>query len=79
MKLKEYLEKLNALVKKDSSLLDVDLYSSSDDEGNSYNSVWTSPAVYYASFSGRYLDYIMSEKEAAKEGDNSLVKILLIN
>lgn len=45
MKLKEYLDNLNALVKERPESLDFDVVTSSDDEGNGYNLVYYTPQV----------------------------------
>lgn len=45
MKLKEYIESLNQMVKDDPSILEYDVVYSSDDEGNSYEFVAFTPSV----------------------------------
>jgi len=45
MKLKEWLDNLNAMVAKDPSILELDAITASDDEGNSYNDVNYTPSV----------------------------------
>lgn len=45
MKLKEYLENINELVKADPNILDYTVVFSSDDEGNSYNEVHYEPSL----------------------------------
>lgn len=47
MKLHEYIYALNKMIEKDPSLLELEVYAASDDEGNSYNRVSWSPSVYY--------------------------------
>ena len=45
MKLSEYIANLNRMVKEEPALLEFDVVTSSDDEGNSYNRVYHSPTV----------------------------------
>lgn len=45
MKLKEYLDHLNNLVKENPKILDFDVVYSSDDEGNYYGMVHYAPSV----------------------------------
>ncbi len=45
MKLKEFLYHLNKIVKADKKALDMEIVTSSDDEGNSFNKVHYSPAI----------------------------------
>ena len=45
MKLKEYLDKLNYLVANDKSLLELEVITSIDDEGNGYNPVYFDASV----------------------------------
>lgn len=47
MKLHEYIYALKKMIEKDPSLLELEVYAASDDEGNSYNRVSWSPSVYY--------------------------------
>lgn len=45
MKLKEYLDNLNKLVKENPDCLEYEVVSSIDDEGNGFNSVYYSPTL----------------------------------
>lgn len=45
MKLKEYLEKLNKMAEETPMLLQLDVITSKDDEGNGYNQVYCDPFV----------------------------------
>ena len=57
MLLKEYLEALNKLVKKDKSLLDLEIITADDDEGNGYKFLNYTPDVrYIEKDSGYYID-----------------------
>ena len=57
MLLKEYLEALNKLVKKDKSLLDLEIITADDDEGNGYKFLNYIPDVrYIEKDSGYYID-----------------------
>jgi len=44
MKLKEWLEELNELVDHNPNMLEMDIVTSSDDEGNSFNTVQYTPS-----------------------------------
>lgn len=46
MKLKQYLEQLNKLAKENPESLEMEVFTSRDDEGNGYNAVYYSPAVH---------------------------------
>ena len=54
MKLKEYLESINELVKNNPSLLELDVVYASDDEGNNYDFVAFTPSV--GKFNGKPWD-----------------------
>lgn len=47
MKLREFIENLNELVKQYPESLDMEVVTSKDDEGNGYNGVCFSPSVGY--------------------------------
>jgi len=51
MKLSEYVECLNELIKKNPKVADYDVISTIDDEGNGYNKVHYTPSI------GRYESY----------------------
>ena len=67
MKLKVFLENINKLVKADPSILQLDVVSSRDDEGNGFN------PIYYTPSTGEYL---AEDKEftadVSKERTNSV-------
>lgn len=45
MKLKEYLEEINKLIKENPHILEYELVCSSDDEGNDFNPVYYGPTI----------------------------------
>lgn len=45
MKLKDYIKGLNEFVKENPEALELEVVTSCDDEGNSYNTVYYSPSV----------------------------------
>ena len=45
MKLKQYLENLNDLVKEDPTALNMEVVAAIDDEGNGYNAIHYSPSL----------------------------------
>ena len=45
MKLKEFLENINTMVKNDPSLLELEVITSDDDEGNGFTNVYYPPGV----------------------------------
>lgn len=54
MKLKEFLDKLNTMVKEDPKILNLDVIYSSNDEGNSYEPVYFAPSKGNYSEDGEY-------------------------
>jgi len=45
MKLKNYIENLNAVIKSNPNTLDMDVVTSRDNEGNGYTLVYYSPSI----------------------------------
>lgn len=80
MLLKEYLEALNKLVKKDKSLLDCRVICSKDDEGNCYQVVSNTADVFFVdrNDSEYYIEQIYDEVEASEYEINA-EKIVIIN
>lgn len=76
MKLKDYLESLNEKIKLDPSILELDLYYASDDEGNSFNRVNFDPSVMYQH--KHYLEEIRSELDE-DEDHSEYTKVFVIN
>lgn len=64
MKLKNFLENLNEFVKQNPKVLELDVVTSSDDEGNSYNLVHYSPSI------GIYKDREFEITEDLDEADS---------
>ena len=64
MKLKEYIENLNSLTKDTPGALEMEVVSSSDDEGNSFQKVGYGPSL--GKFEGDYYGDFTSDIE---EGD----------
>ncbi len=64
MKLKNFLENLNEFVKQNPKVLELDVVTSSDDEGNSYNLVHYSPSI------GIYEDREFEATEDLDEADS---------
>lgn len=73
MKLKEYIEKLNKLIAENPESLEMDVITSSDDEGNSYNEVHFAPSLGRLDEDGEFdsLDDVVDE--AQYQGDASIV------
>ena len=80
MLLKEYLEALNKLVKKDKSLLDCRVICAKDDEGNGYQVVSNTAEVYFVDRddSEYYIEQIFDEADAS-EYEISAEKVVIIN
>ena len=80
MLLKEYLEALNKLVKKDKSLLDCRVICAKDDEGNSYQVVPNTAEVFYVDRdeSKYYIEQIFDEVEVS-EYEIDAEKVVIIN
>ena len=80
MLLKEYLEALNKLVKKDKSLLDCHVIFSIDDEGNGYQVVSNTAEVFYVDRdeSKYYIEQIYDEVDVSEYGINA-EKVVIIN
>ena len=81
MLLKEYLEALNKLVKKDKSLLDCRVIFSRDDEGNGYQVVSNAAEVFYVDRddSEYYIEQIYDEGFDASEYEINAEKVVIIN
>lgn len=62
MKLKEYMKNLNALVKARPDAKDMEVVTSSDDEGNSFHPVVYAPTIGY--YEGREFDDRGSDENA---------------
>ena len=80
MLLKEYLEALNKLVKKDKSLLDCRVIFSRDDEGNGCQVVSNTAEVFYVDRddSGYYIEQIYDEVDVSEYEINA-EKVVIIN
>ena len=80
MLLKEYLEALNKLVKKDKSLLDCRVIFSIDDEGNGYQVVSNTAEVFYVDRDdpGYYIEQIYDGFDALGYEINA-EKVVIIN
>ena len=80
MLLKEYLEALNKLVKKDKSLLDCRVICAKDDEGNGYQVVSNTAEVYFVDRDEPvyYIEQIFDEVEALAYEINA-EKVVIIN
>ena len=80
MLLKEYLEALNKLVKKDKSLLDCRVICAKDDEGNGYQVVSNTAEVFFVDRdeSKYYIEQIYDEVEASEYEINA-EKVVIIN
>ena len=80
MLLKEYLEALNKLVKKDKSLLDCRVIFSIDDEGNGYQVVSSTAEVFYVDRdeSKYYIEQIYDEADVL-ECEINAEKVVIIN
>lgn len=76
MKLKEYLKQLNEMIEDDPSILELEVYAASDDEGNSYNRVSWSPSIYYQHKQDK--DSMYSELDESDEIDD-FNKVLILN
>ena len=80
MLLKEYLEALNKLVKKDKSLLDCRVICAKDDEGNCYQVVSNTAEVFYVDRddSGDYIEQIYDEVDVSEYEINA-EKVVIVN
>ena len=80
MLLKEYLEALNKLVRKDKSLLNCRVIFSIDDEGNGYQVVSNKAEVFYVDRddSEYYIEQIYDEVDAL-EYEIDAEKVVIIN
>ena len=80
MLLKDYLEALNKLVKKDKSLLDCRVIFSRDDEGNGYQVVSNTAEVYFVDRDEPmyYIEQIFDEANASEYEINA-EKVVIIN
>ena len=80
MLLKEYLEALNKLVKKDKSLLDCRVICAKDDEGNGYQVVSNTAEVFFVDRdeSKYYIENIYDEVDASEYEINA-EKVVIIN
>ena len=80
MLLKDYLEALNELVKKDKSLLDCRVIFSRDDGGNGYQVVSSTAEVFFVDRddSEYYIEQIYDEVEASEYEINA-EKVVIIN
>lgn len=80
MLLKDYLEALNKLVKKDKSLLDCRVICAKDDEGNGYQVVSNTAEVFFVDRddSEYYIEQIYDEADAS-EYEIDAEKVVIIN
>lgn len=80
MLLKEYLEALNELVKKDKTLLDCRVICAKDDEGNGYQVVSNTAEVFYVDRddSEYYIEQIFDEVDTSEYEINA-EKVVIIN
>ena len=80
MLLKEYLEALNKLVKKDKSLLDCRVIFYRDDDGNGYQVVSCTAEVFYVDRddSEYYIEQIYDEVDVSEYEINA-EKVVIIN
>ena len=80
MLLKEYLEALNKLVKKDKTLLDCRVIYAKDEEGNGYQVVSNTADVYFVDRdeSKYYIEQIFDEVEVS-EYEIDAEKVVIIN
>lgn len=80
MLLKDYLEALNNLVKKDKSLLDCRVICAKDDDGNGYQVVSNTAEVFFVDRddSEYYIEQIYDEADAS-EYEIDAEKVVIIN
>lgn len=80
MLLKDYLEALNKLVKKDKSLLDCRVICAKDDEGNGYQVVSNTAEVFFVDRddSEYYIEQIYDEADVSEYEINA-EKVVIIN
>jgi len=76
MKLKEYLENLQNLVKEKPEALEYLVISSIDSEGNGYNEVYYEPTL---GFFDKYEKEFMSEESLEEEGYDDEINAVCIN
>lgn len=75
MKLKEFLENLNNLVKEDPKSLDLEVIYSIDDEGNAFRSVYFEPTK------GRFDsdEFLSGDQLEERDRDESEINAICIN
>ena len=80
MLLKEYLDEINKMVKKDKSLLDCRIIYSKDDEGNGYQVVSNTAEVFFIDRddSEYYIEQIYDEVDISEYEINA-EKVVIIN
>jgi hypothetical protein len=80
MLLKEYLDELNKLVKKDKTLLDCRVIYAKDDEGNGYQVVSNTAEVFFVDRddSEYYIEQIYDEVDVS-EYEIDAEKVVIIN
>lgn len=68
MKFKEYLESLNEMAKDDPTILELEVISAKDDEGNGFQKVsWTPTVGMVRGLEDYYFDEFHSDKEDYEE------------
>jgi len=72
MKLKEYLEKLNALVKEDPKILDFEMVTSADDSGNGFWKVYNEASKGVLE-DGDFIDKDSFEDYGYEDGDENII------
>lgn len=77
MKLKEFLKKINSMVAKDKSLLELNVVYAIDDEGNSYHEVWNEPAVGYFEDNEFHFEGDEEDDEEDDEDDREVNAIVI--
>lgn len=70
MILREYIKYLEAIIKEDSKILDLEVISSSDEEGNSYFKVWEMPKIGVYDRGQFYLDGMLEDEGYSKKDIN---------
>lgn len=80
MLLKDYLDELNKMIKKDKSLLDCRIIYSKDDEGNGYQVVSNTAEVFFVDRddSEYYIEQIYDEVDISEYEINA-EKVVIIN
>lgn len=80
MKLSDYLSAIEELVNNNPKALDMELYYSTDDEGNSYSGVHYTPNISKFIVDGREVDLICEEDyEDSPEDYEGYVEAITIN